>query len=138
MPKHWHIHLVFKLSLLIAVLAIILSGCNLPAADNPSLRIFNNGSVPIKNLVVLFPQDRIEFGDVPAGTTTEYKETRNGVFRYAAYQFEVDGQVVTEPAIDWIGENPMSGILFTYIIDFDPNRTNSASRVQLIEVKNDD
>ena len=138
MSKHCHINLVFKLPLLIAVWAVVLSGCNLRAANVPRLRIINNGSAPIKNLVVLFPQDRIEFGDVPAGTTTEYKETPNGVFRYAAYQFEVDEQVVTEPAIDWIGENPMSGILFTYIIDYDPNRTNTASRIQLIEVKNDD
>ena len=138
MSKHCHINLVFKLPLLIAVWAVVLSGCNLPAANAPSLRIINNGSVPIKNLVVLFPQDRIEFGDVPAGTTTEYKEASNGVFRYAAYQFEVDGQTVTEPAIDWIGENPMSGILFTYTIDYDPNRTNTGGRIQLIEVKNDD
>ena len=138
MSKDCHINLVFKLPLLIAVWAVVLSGCNLRAANVPSLRIINNGSVPIKNLVVLFPQDRIEFGDVPAGTTTEYKEASNGVFRYAAYQFEVDGQTVTEPAIDWIGENPMSGILFTYTIDYDPNRTNTPGRIQLIEVKNDD
>ena len=138
MSKHCHINLVLKLPLLIAVWAVVLSGCNLRAADVHSLRNINNGSVPIKNLVVLFPQDRIEFGDVPAGTTTEYKEASNGVFRYAAYQFEVDGQMVTEPAIDWIGENPMSGILFTYTIDYDPNRTNTGSRIQLIEVKNDD
>ena len=138
MPKHCRVNLVLKLSLLTAVWAIVLSGCNLRAADVPSLRIINNGSVPIKNLVVLFPQDRIEFGDVPAGITTEYKEAPNGVFRYAAYQFEVDGQLVTEPAIDWIGESPMNGILFTYTIDFDPNRTNTGDRIRLIEVTNDD
>lgn len=138
MSKHCHIHLLFKLSLLITAWAVVLSGCNLGASNVPRLRIINNGSVPIKNLVVLFPQTRIEFGDVPAATTTKYKEAPTGVFRYAAYQFEVDGQVVTEPAIDWIGENPMSGNSFTYIIDYDPNRTNTASRIQLIEVKNDD
>jgi hypothetical protein len=138
MSKHYHIHWVCKTFLLAALWAIGLSGCNLRSVDIPSLRITNNGFVPIKNLVVLFPHDRIEFGDVPAGTTTDYKETSNGVFRYAAYQFEVDGQTVTEPAIDWIGESPMSGILFTYTIDYDPNRTDTGGRIQLIEVKNDD
>jgi hypothetical protein len=139
MSKHFHINLVRKVFLLTAIWAIALSGCNSRYVEVPSLRITNNGSVPIKNLVVLFPHDRIEFGDVPAGITTEYKEVTNGaVFRYAAYQFEVDGQMVTEPAIDWIGESPMSGILFTYIIDFDPNRTNTGDRIRLIEVKNDD
>lgn len=138
MSKLFHRNLVCRIVLLTAVWAVVLSGCNLRAADVPSLRIINNGSVPIKNLVVLFPQDRIEFGDVPPGTTTEYKEASNGVFRYAAYQFEVDGQLVTEPAIDWIGESPMSGTLFTYTIDFDPDRTNTGDRIRLLEVKNDD
>ena len=138
MSKLFHRNLVCRIVLLTAVWAVVLSGCKLRAADVPSLRIINNGSVPIKNLVVLFPQDRIEFGDVPAGATTEYKEASNGVFRYAAYQFEVDGQLVTEPAIDWIGESPMSGTLFTYTIDFDPDRTNTGDRIRLLEVKNDD
>jgi hypothetical protein len=137
MSKHCHINLVCKIVLLTALWAIVLNGCNLRSVEVPSLRITNNGSVPIKNLVVLFPHDRIEFGDVPAGTTTGYKETSNGVFRYAAYQFEVDGQVVTEPAIDWIGESPMSGVLFTYTIDFDSNRTDTGGRIRLIDVKND-
>jgi len=138
MSKHCRIDLVYKLLLLTPLWAIALSGCNSPSVEVQRLRITNQGSIPIKNLVVLFPHDRIEFGDVPAGTTTEYKEVSSGVFRYAAYQFEVDDRVVTEPAVDWIGESPLNGILFTYTIDFDPHRTTTGDRVRLIEVKNDD
>jgi len=138
MSKHCRIDLVYKLLLLTPLWAIALSGCNSSSVEVQRLRITNQGSIPIKNLVVLFPHDRIEFGDVPAGTTTEYKEVSSGVFRYAAYQFEVDDRVVTEPAVDWIGESPLNGILFTYTIDFDPHRTTTGDRVRLIEVKNDD
>jgi hypothetical protein len=138
MSHHYHIHWVCKTFLLAALWAIGLSGCNSRSVDVTSLRITNNGSVSIDNLVVIFPHDRIEFGDVPAGTTTEYKEASNGVFRYAAYQFELDGQTVTEPAIDWIGESPLSGLLFTYVIDYGPNRTNTGGRIQLIEINNED
>ena len=138
MSKHFRINLVYTLLLLTSLWAIALSGCSSPSVDVQQLRITNHGSVPIKNLVVLFPHNRIEFGDVPAGTTTEYKEVSSGVFRYAAYQFEVDGQAVTEPAVDWIGESPLDGILFTYTIDFDPHRTTTGDKVRLIEVKNDD
>lgn len=102
------------------------------------LRIANNGSLAINNLVVIFPEDSIEFGDVPAGTTTEYKDVPNGIFRYAAYKFELDGQIITQSVIDWVGESPVSGKMFTYIIDFDPNRANTGDRVRLIEVKNND
>ncbi len=127
-------NLVRKVFLLTALLGIISSGCNLRSAEVPRLRITNTGSVPIKNLVVLFPEESIEFGDLPAGTTTEYKDVPNGVFSYAAYQFEVDDEVITQPVIDWIGESPMKGTLFTYVIDFDPD----GARMQLIEVRNDD
>ena len=134
MSNDQHSNLVCKVLLLTALLGIILSGCNLQSAEVPRLRITNNGSVPINNLVVLFPEERIEFGDIPAGTTTEYKDVPNGVFSYAAYQFEVDSEVITQPVIDWVGESPMNGTRFTYIIDFDPY----GARIQLIEVKNDD
>ena len=138
MSKYHHRPLVRKVFLLTALWGIVLSGCSSPSTEVPRLRIMNNGSVPINNLVVLFPEDSIEFGDVPAGTTTEYEDVPNGVFSYAAYQFEVDGQVVTQPVVDWVGESPMSGILFTYTIDFDPTRANTADRIRLIDVKNDD
>ena len=131
MSNDHHSNLVCKVFLLAALM--VLSGCNLQSAEVPRLRITNNGSVPINNLVVIFPQDRIEFGNIPAGTTTDYKDVPNGVFSYAAYQFDVDGETITQPVIDWVGESPMSGILFTYTIDFDPG-----ARIQLIHVKNDD
>ena len=134
MSKDHHSNLVWKVILLTAVLGIVLSGCNSQSAKVPHLRVMNKGSVPINNLVVLFPEESIEFGDIPPGTTTEYQEVPHGVFSYAAYQFEVDGEVITQPVIDWVGESPMNGTLFTYIIDFDPN----GARIQLIEVKNDD
>jgi len=134
MSNDHHSNLVWKVILLTAVLGIVLSGCKSQSAKVPHLRITNNGSIPINNLVVLFPEESIEFGDIPAGTTTEYKIVANGVFSYAAFQFEVDGEVITQPVIDWVGESPMNGILFTYIIDFDPY----GARIQLIEVKNDD
>jgi hypothetical protein len=138
MANNHPLHLLRKALLITAVLGMILSSCKPQSAEEPRLRITNNGSVPINNLVVRFPQDRIEFGDVPAGTSTEYLDVPNGVFAYAAYEFEVDGEVITQPVIDWIGESPLSGILFTYTIDFDPARENTGDMIRLMEVKNDD
>jgi hypothetical protein len=128
----------YKLPLLTVSGVAVISGCTSQSAQVSHLRITNNGSLAINDLIVLFPQDSIEFGDIPAGTTTEYKDVPNGALRYAAYKFEVDGQIITQPVIDWIGESPMSGELFTYTIDFDPNRANTGDRVRLIDVKNDD
>jgi hypothetical protein len=124
--------------LLLLVLNTTLGGCTSQSAQVSQLRIVNSGSYAINNLTVRFPEDRISFGDIPTGETTEYKDVPNGVFRYAAYEYELDGQIITQPVIDWMGENPRSRKLFTYTIDFDPNRTNTIDRVRLNDVKNDD
>jgi hypothetical protein len=127
-----------QITLLFIVLNIALSGCSSQSGQVSQLRITNNGAYTINNLTVLFPEDRITFGDVSAGTTTEYKDAPKGVFHYAAYVFKINGEIVTQPVIDWIGEKPISGKLFTYTIDFDPNRTNTGDRVRLINIKIDD
>lgn len=138
MSKYHRYSLVYKVFVLAIFSVLVLSACNSDTKEVQRLRITNNGSTPIKNLVVCFPEDYIAFGDIPAGTTTEYKDVPNGVYGYAAYKFEVDGEIVTQRVVDWVGENPMSGILFTYTIDFDPNRENTWSRIRLTDVKNDD
>src|SRR5438552_4034210 len=135
----FHCHrLIYKTLLPALLLAMFLSGCASQSTPMSRLRITNSGSIEIAKLVILFPQDRIEFGDVPARTTIEYKDEPNGVFAYAAYEFEVDGEIITQSVIDWMGESPMRGTLFTYTIDFDPNRANTGDTIRLIDVKNDD
>ncbi|MEW5938529.1 MAG: hypothetical protein AB1750_02600, partial [Chloroflexota bacterium] len=113
---------LFSGACFLILFGVILAGCSSQEKQTSRLRIVNSGSFNIKNLVVRFPEDQIEFGDVPAGATTEYVDVPNGVYRYAAYQLEVDGEIVTQPVVDFIGEEPMSGTLFTYTLDFDTSR----------------
>jgi hypothetical protein len=82
-----------------------------------TLRVTNVGSTDVHDLVVLFPEERMAFDNVPAGATTPYRESSRGVFRYAAYQFRVGDLVYTQPVIDWVGEQPMAGKAFTYSIE---------------------
>jgi hypothetical protein len=78
------------------------------------LKIANVGSIPIRNLTVLFPEDQVRFGDVGVGETSKYVDVAHGVYRYAAYRFEHGGALVNQPVIDWVGEEPMRGEAFTY------------------------
>jgi hypothetical protein len=121
--------------ILVAVFALALAACQAAATPAPTqtaeatpgsagasrLRITNAGSTPIKNLTLLFPDEEIFFGDVAAGATTAYVDVKNGVYGYAAYRYELDGSEVTQPVIDWVGEEGKQG-WFTYTIDFDPAR----------------
>ena len=76
-----------------------------------------------------FPEDELDFGDVPPGVTSGYQNVPHGVYRYAAYDVEVDGQKYEQPVVDWIGENPMEGNAFTYVLDADPTRWKTDGQV---------
>jgi hypothetical protein len=102
------------------------------------LRITNQSDIPLYHLVVVFPDERIEFGDVPGRTTTEYQDTAQGVYRYAAYNVEVNGREYQQPVVDWVGEVPMQGDAFTYILEADPSRWATEGQViRLIMTRKD-
>ncbi len=115
MYPYRHLALFFALS-------ITLAGCTALAPEPPRLRIVNTSAFAIENLTVIFPQEQIPFGNVPAGATTEYRPVPAGVYRYAAYRFLINGALVTQPVTDWVGEKPMEGNSFTYFVEFDPTQ----------------
>lgn len=132
------------ISLLILVIAVLsLVGCvsgfggagvppvDTPVSQGPRLRIINAGERDIKGLVVLFPDERIEFGDIPAGAITVYMSAPSGVYNYAAYEYLQDGESVTQPVIDWVGETPRSGSDFTYTLVFRPQNP-PMQRIELV------
>ncbi len=123
--------------ILLAALSAVIASCSPASTRTPGLRITNSGSTPILDLIVLFPEDRVVFGDIPAGGTTDYQDVPNGVYAYAAYQFEIDGRTITQPVIDWVGEVPLEGQRFTYTIDADTSRPE-LQIVRLISVTQDD
>ena len=132
------LRVLFSLGALVIVLlalALLLTGCG--GADAPRLHVTNSGTMPIDGLVVLFPEGEVAFGDVAAGETTDYETVTNGVYRYAAYRFQLDGQEVTQPVIDWMGEESILGQAFTYVLDYDPARSQ-VLQVQLLEVIQDE
>lgn len=102
------------------------------------LRIINKSNILLHDLVVVFPDEQIEFGNVPGETTTEYRDVLKGVYSYAAYKVEVNGQKYEQTVADWVGETPMQGENFSYIIDVDPERWQTEGQViQLVKVSID-
>ena len=106
-------------------------------ADTSRLRITNAGTEAIVNLTVRFPDDRIGFGDIPAGATTGYRDVPNGVYSYAAFSLEIDGALVSQPVIDFVGEVPMEGNAFTYTLVVHP-RGAPFEIVELVSVSIDE
>jgi hypothetical protein len=115
--------------------ALGLSGCSL-FQQGQRLRIVNSSPNAITNLRVLFPEEEISFGNVGPNATTDYKVFPKGVYGYAAYRYDLNGQTVTQPVIDWVGESPIEGSAFTYTLTFDPNNPNF-QRIELTNVTRD-
>lgn len=124
----------------VLVVALLLAVASLAAcASSPQgqrLRITNTSPNAITNLRVLFPEEEIAFGNIAANATTEYKVFLKGVYGYAAYRYDVNGETVTQPVIDWVGEEPMPGSSFTYTINYDPARP-PIQQIQLVNVARD-
>lgn len=129
--QHW---LAFCL-----MLAACSSACGSDAGPSgmpAQLRVMNVGSRDLQGLVVLFPDQRIEFGNLPAGVTSQYRLAPKGVFEYAAYEFLAGGQIQHQPVIDWVGEEPMEGRAFTYSLQLE--ETPSAGlRIRLVGTRRD-
>jgi len=89
-----------------------------PAPSGQRLRLKNVGDKDILKLTALFPDlARVPFGDLAAGQTSDYVDVPGaGVYRYAAYEYELNGKMTVQPVIDWVGEVPMEGTAFTYSI----------------------
>lgn len=109
-----------------------------PPVQPQKLRVTNQSARPIQHLVVRFPEGRVDFGEVLPGMTTGYLVVPNGVYSYAAYDVELDERTYQQPVMDWVGETPMPGEYFTYVLDVDPARwTTEGQVIRLVEVKAD-
>lgn len=93
---------------------------NAPAPTQ--LRIVNTSTTALDQVVVIFPNEHIDFGAIPAGATTTFQPVVSGVYRYAAYRVTIDGRSETQPVIDWVGEQPLPGTACTYILSLDMQR----------------
>jgi hypothetical protein len=77
---------------------------------------------------------RIEnIGDVAAGVTSTYHPVPGGIYRYAAYEYELAGAVVSQFVTDWMGETPLQGEQFTYRVSLDTTKVRGA-QATLVEV----
>ena len=113
-----------------------------PLVTEPHLRVENVGETPIQDLVVSFPAAsiamaaRTSFGNIASNQTTAYQPIPTGVYRYAAYEYTLDGATVHQPVVDWVGETPLAGTYFTYQISFDKTQIKG-NQISLIAVLTD-
>ena len=88
--------------------------------ESAQLRIENVGATPLDRVVVCFPKNEVNFGNVASGATSRFVEVPHGVGPYAAFWFSVDSPPVHQLVMDWSGWKPLPGRAFTYRVRLRP------------------
>jgi hypothetical protein len=145
MPKR-----IFQLFLLVVLWGTAACATPPPATPSPTpppfteqhLRVENIGQTPLEELTLLFPGansyavTRIRFGTIASNQTSAYQPVPTGVYRYAAYEYLLDGEAVSHPVMDWMGEQTLDGTHFTYQIILDETQPKGY-QINLIAVQTD-
>lgn len=96
------------------------AGCDSPFGlfeGDVEIRIANNSSFTFDRVDVVFPEDEVSYGGIPAGGRTDYRKV-SVAYRYAYVEVEVNGhQSVIQP-IDYVGEETLDGGRYTYALNF--------------------
>ena len=127
------------------MLAVALGCSRGPEADPPGgpdppattslssrLRIKNHGPLPIRGLTVAFPSERLEFGDVPAGVTTEYQDVQSGVFPYAVLLHQHQDRIVGNSITDFAGVRALERGAYTYEVTVEPGGSDVVTRISKV------
>jgi hypothetical protein len=132
----------------VALVTVTAAGCSdqsasqLPPVAKPDstrwwLRVANVGSRPIRNLAVVFPGEKVSFGDVGVGEVSAYRPVPNGVFPYAAFHYSRDGEAIRQGVTDWCGAMRLDRGWYTYRLRLEPNQYTHVPIVQIDDVTRD-
>ena len=123
----------WKLALAVVVLSPLAFTLWANGLFPPSLmRIENVGPSDLQDLTAIFPNRRVEFGDVPAGQISGYRLVFGGVYHDASYEGTVDGERIHNPVVDWVGELPLLPGSYIYVISWEPS---TRPWVELLEIR---
>jgi hypothetical protein len=100
------------------VLLLALPGCDSPFGPqgDVAIRIANNSSFAFERVDVVFPEDEVSYGAVPAHRTTGYRGVETA-YRYAYIEVVIDGEELVIQPIDYVGETPLEPGHYTYALN---------------------
>jgi hypothetical protein len=116
-------------------------GAQAPALDAVRIRVSNDGTATLHDVVVKFPggegssgQDE-GYGDIAAGEMSEYR--RIGLaYGYAYVAAVVDGEKRVLQPIDYVGEEPLAPGDYTYVLRGTPGASGEKGGIDL-ELRSD-
>lgn len=103
-----------------------------PSSAVSRIRVVNESGEDLRDLHLLFPEERVAIGDVAAGAASAYVEVLSGVYSYSAFRFLLGGESVVQPVIDFGGQTPLPIDDYTYVLGVDPD---TGDHLELLDVQ---
>lgn len=110
--------LVLLLLTLVLACETIVSG----SPDRLEIRVENASASLMEDVLVWFPDQRVEYGDVEPGAATAY-QVIDKAYRYAYVEAAVEGDTLVLQPIDYVGETLLEGGRYTYRLDLFDGRS---------------
>jgi len=101
--------------------APLLAACEeMTGSDQGELRIRvrNTGTADLTGVVIGYPFQTVEYGDVAAGEATNYVAVGQA-YAYAAVRVGYNGEEITRTPIDYVGEEPLDPGRWTFELSID-------------------
>ena len=99
-------------------LLIALPGCDnplLPGGGDVRIRIANLTSFPFERVDVVFPENDVSYGAIPAHGLSDYRDVATA-YRYAYIEVQIAGEELRIQPIDYVGENALGAGKYTYAL----------------------
>ncbi len=92
------------------------AGCGILGLDGEvEVRVRNGSDLNLDEAALFLPGVTLEFLDLEAGETTPYSEVQKA-YDYASAQVVVGQDTARIQVIDYVGETPLKGGRYTYIL----------------------
>ena len=107
---------ILILILTIATLITCSSDDNNKVPSELKIRLSNISQFDFQNIIVNTSTGNVEFEDINAGQSTEYKIFKTA-YRYAFVELVIDEKIYTLQPLDYVGETPLKNGKYTYQIN---------------------
>ncbi|HJX26848.1 MAG TPA: hypothetical protein VJ885_02970 [Thermoanaerobaculia bacterium] len=105
-------------------------GTGTAAQGGIEIRVANRSDRDFDQVVATFDPDRVEYGAVAKGATSEYRTVKQA-YRYALVEVTAGGQTFRFHPIDYVGETPLEPGRYTYALNIEPS--DNTVTIDLVE-----
>jgi hypothetical protein len=111
-------------------LGLIIILLSFTANADLEIRVANHSNVPIEEVRIGFPSQTEEYGTILPKGVTEYRVVKKA-YRYAQLAARIDGEEVVIQPFDYVGEKPLKGGKYTYVLTINKKATTKFNRIKL-------